>query len=312
MESALARSAGCRTGDGAVALGARVATHSQGRHHCGAGRRNADRCHVGQGAGTNGQRSSSVADGHRVVADTDHRAGCSGVRAVKPRAARRNHDEERRLPPPAAVATSPVPPDQSGYSSVQVRVSSYQLAHKTSASSARRRSDVPDCGSREYIIMRIDCGRQRHRVRAFTFRSISRLAIACAFLGVLFGSAAAQAQAPRFGRRLDMQHRSEGRTGPRLAAGYAMCFRCERNGPTIRLQRHDQAHWRRYWRDARRNTVLGCFCAKQPNRPRHVKRKLRRGQRQRCRRPGSWRQGTDWRIPPHDHAAAVVGRRPSE
>ena len=57
-------------------------------------------------------------------------------------------------------------------------------------------SDVPDCGSREYIIMRIDCGRQRHRVRAFTFRSISRLAIACAFLAVLFGSAAAQARPP--------------------------------------------------------------------------------------------------------------------
>ena len=86
MESALARSAGCRTGDCAVALGALVATHSQGRHHCGAGWRNADGCQVGQGAGTNGQRSSSVAGGQRVVADTDHRAGCSGIRAVKWRA----------------------------------------------------------------------------------------------------------------------------------------------------------------------------------------------------------------------------------
>ena len=111
-------------------------------------------------------------------------------------------------------------------------------------------------------------------------------------------------------RRVDMQHRSEGRTGPWLAAGYAMCFRCERNGTTIRLHRHDQAHWRRYWRDKRGNAVLGCFCTKQPNRPGHAKRKLRRCQRQRCRRPGSGRQGADRRIPPHDNVAAVVGRRP--
>ena len=141
MESALARSAGCRTGDCAVALVAFVATHSQGRHHCGAGWRNADGCHVGQGAGTNGQRSSSVAGGRRVVAYGDHRARCSGIRAVKYRAespdadlipaigksrravrplrrppairARRDgndREEEATTPPPAAAATSPVPP----------------------------------------------------------------------------------------------------------------------------------------------------------------------------------------------------------
>ena len=146
--------------------------------------------------------------------------------------------------------------------------------------------------------MRIDCGRQRHRTRDFTFRSaISRLvcwqgrqcpafawAIACTFLAVLFGDCASTAAVS--GRRVDMQHRSEGRTGPWLAAGYALCFRCERNGTTIRLHRHDQAPWRRYWRDKRGNVILGCFCAKQPNRPRHAKRKLRRCQRQRCRRPG--------------------------
>ena len=87
MESALARSARCRTGDCAVALVAFVATHSQGRHHCGTGWRNADGSHVGQGAGTNGQSSSSVAGGRRVVAYRDHRARCSGIRAVKWRAA---------------------------------------------------------------------------------------------------------------------------------------------------------------------------------------------------------------------------------
>ena len=112
------------------------------------------------------------------------------------------------------------------------------------------------------------------------------------------------------GRRVDMQHRPEGRTGPWLAPGYAMCFRCERNGTTIRLHRHDQAPWRRYRSDPRGKVVLGCFCAKQPNRPRHAKRKLRRCQRQRCRRPRSRRQGVDRRIPAHDNVAAVVGRRP--
>jgi hypothetical protein len=111
-------------------------------------------------------------------------------------------------------------------------------------------------------------------------------------------------------RRIDVQHRSEGRIGPWLAAGHAMCFRCERYGTTIRLHRHDQAPWRRYWRDKRGNVVLGCFCTKQPNRPRHAKRKLRRCQRQRCRRPRSRRQGADRRIPPYDNVAAIVGRRP--
>jgi hypothetical protein len=48
-----------------------------------------------------------------------------------------------------------------------------------------------------------------------------------------------------------------------------MCLRCERNGTTIRLHRHDQAPWRRYWCDKRGNAILGCFCPKQPNRPRH-------------------------------------------
>ena len=112
------------------------------------------------------------------------------------------------------------------------------------------------------------------------------------------------------GRRADMQHRSAGRTGPWIAAGYAVCFRCERNGTTIRLQRHDQAPGRRYRRDKRGNAVLGCFCPKQPNRPRHAERKLRRRQRQHCRRSGFGRQGADRRIPPHHNVAAVVGRRP--
>ena len=192
---------------------------------------------------------------------------------------------------------------------------------------AGRLSAVPDCGFREYIIMQIDCARQRHTARGFAFASISTIsrlgllagaatssirarAMACACLTVLFGAATAQAQAPFRVWRLDMQHRSEGRTGPWLAAGYAMCFRCERNGTTIRLHRHDQAPWRRYRCDKRGNAVLGCFCPKQPNRPRHAKRKLRRRQRQRCFRPGSRRQGTDRWIPPHDNVAAAVGRRP--
>ena len=50
-----------------------------------------------------------------------------------------------------------------------------------------------------------------------------------------------------------------------------MYFRCERNGTTIRLQRHDQTPWRRYRRDKRGNAILGCFCAKQPDRPRHLR-----------------------------------------
>jgi hypothetical protein len=36
---------------------------------------------------------------------------------------------------------------------------------------ADRLSAVPDCGSREYTIMWIDFGRQRHRARGFTFQS---------------------------------------------------------------------------------------------------------------------------------------------
>jgi len=44
--------------------------------------------------------------------------------------------------------------------------------------------------------MRIDCGRQRHRTRDFTYRSISRLVIACTFLAVLSSSATAQARPP--------------------------------------------------------------------------------------------------------------------
>ena len=69
----------------AIALwrGGVVATHSQGRHHGGTGWRNADGCRVGQGTGTNGQRSSSVAGGRRVLADSDHRARCSAIRAIK-------------------------------------------------------------------------------------------------------------------------------------------------------------------------------------------------------------------------------------
>jgi len=65
-----------------VAMVAFVATHSQGRHHRGAGRRHAVGYRVGQGAGTNGQRSSSVAGGRRILADGDHRARCSAIRAV--------------------------------------------------------------------------------------------------------------------------------------------------------------------------------------------------------------------------------------
>ena len=72
---------------------------------------------------------------------------------------------------------------------------------------------APDCGSREYTVMRIDCGRQRHRASGFTSQShsaIGRLgllagaaissirlsAIACGFLAVLVVSATAQAQPP--------------------------------------------------------------------------------------------------------------------
>ena len=93
MEGAVARSAGRRTGDGAVALVALDAADSQGRHHCGAGRRRADRSHMGQGAATNGQRSSPMAGGHRVAADTDRRARCSCARTMKRRAWRRGHLE---------------------------------------------------------------------------------------------------------------------------------------------------------------------------------------------------------------------------
>jgi hypothetical protein len=90
-------------------------------------------------------------------------------------------------------------------------------------------------------------------------------------------------------RRVDMQHRSEGRTGSWLAAGYAMCFRCQRNRTTIRLHRHNQAAWSRCRRHKRRNAVLGGFCAKQPNRQGHAERQLCRCERQRCRGPGSRR-----------------------
>jgi hypothetical protein len=68
------------------------------------------------------------------------------------------------------------------------------------------------CGSREYTIMRVDCGRQ-DTARGFTFRSISTIgrpgllaaaamssirapAIVCVFLAVLLGSAPAQARPP--------------------------------------------------------------------------------------------------------------------
>jgi len=44
--------------------------------------------------------------------------------------------------------------------------------------------------------MRIDCGRQQRSSRGFTFQSVSRLAIACAFLGTLSGAATAQARPP--------------------------------------------------------------------------------------------------------------------
>ena len=52
------------------------------------------------------------------------------------------------------------------------------------------------CGSREHTIMRIYSGRQPQRVRGFTFRSINRLAITCAFLAVLSSAATAQARVP--------------------------------------------------------------------------------------------------------------------
>jgi hypothetical protein len=38
-----------------------------------------------------------------------------------------------------------------------------------------------------------------------------------------------------------------------------MCFRCERNGTTIRLHRHDQAPWRRYWCDKRGKLFWAVF-----------------------------------------------------
>jgi hypothetical protein len=112
------------------------------------------------------------------------------------------------------------------------------------------------------------------------------------------------------GRRTNMQYRSESRIGPWLAAGYAMCFPRERNGTTIYLYRYDKAAWSRCRHHKRGNAILGSFCAKQPNRPRYVKRKLRRCERQRCGGPGFRRQGADRRVPSHDHPAAVIGRRP--
>ena len=481
MESALARSAGCRTGDCAVALVAFVATHSQGRHHCGAGWRNADGCHVGQGAGTNGQRSSSVAGGRRVVAYADHRARCSGIRAVKCRAeppdadlipAIGNEQTRRRAPasppcrrfeppdvtettarkatnpPPAAAATSPVPPANptpATATATTARINNDDLGlhcqvidlevislgdgqwhgirdfrrdsptdrpdagnsndgtrqdireHRTATYCSHEFSPLSECffralqkpqhlsGEVAWLFATLQVIQHLLYRGASNLRS-SKFKSPCRSIGVFirasqgfFLSTRAQdigiiwqvafrrfliavpvstpscgliaddsgtrravslsvrsvisrlvllanqhvripgrsfrrgncASAAAFsGRRIDMQHRSEGRTGPWLAAGYAMCFRCERNGTTIRLQRHDQAPWRRYWRDKRGNAILGCFCAKQPDRPRHAKRKLRRCQRQRCPRPGSGRQGADRRIPPHDNVAAVVGRRP--
>ena len=164
---------------------------------------------------------------------------------------------------------------------------------------------TPSCG-----LIADDSGTRRAVSLSVSPSVVALAAIVCCIPGRSFRRGNCASAAAVSGRRIDMQHRSEGRTGPWLAAGYAMCFRCERNGTTIRLHRHDQAHWRRYRRDKRGNAVLGCFCAKQPNRPRHAKRKLRRCQRQRCPRPGSGRQGADRRIPPHDNVAAVVGRRP--
>lgn len=72
---------------------------------------------------------------------------------------------------------------------------------------------VPDCGSCEYPIMQIDCARQRHAARDFTFQSISAVgrpallagaaissirgrAMVCAFLAVLFAAPSAQARPP--------------------------------------------------------------------------------------------------------------------
>src|SRR5258706_13756402 len=83
MESALAGFARRRTGDCAVALDALDATRSRGRR--GGGNRwwSAGGCYVGQGDGTTGQRSSSVASGRGVLAYTHHRIGCCGIHAVK-------------------------------------------------------------------------------------------------------------------------------------------------------------------------------------------------------------------------------------
>ena len=141
MESALARSARRRTGDCAVALVALVATYSQGRHHRGTGWRNADGCHVGQGAATNGQRSSSVAGGQRVVAYTDHRAGCSGIHAVKWRAeppdadliTATGNDQTRRRAPASPPCRRFEPPD----------VTETTARKKATTPTASRSGDVP-------------------------------------------------------------------------------------------------------------------------------------------------------------------------
>ncbi len=171
---------------------------------------------------------------------------------------------------------------------------------------AGRLSAVPDCGSREYTIMRIDCGTTaahgarfhfpvhlRNHSSGFVGRGgniqHSRARRWYAHVPFLFFSArqAAQARPPFRVGGVDMQHRSEGRTGPWLAAGYAMCFRCERNGTTIRLH---MASIRRLGVDigvTRGGTLFwAVFAPKQPNRPRHAKRKLRRCQRQPLPGPG--------------------------
>ncbi len=204
--------------------------------------------------------------------------------------------------------------DQSGYSSGQVRVFPINSRAKHRHHICQIAFEVPDCGSREYTIMRIDCGRHAAERARFHFpvhrHHQSSVGNHMCIAGRSFQLGNCTSAGAFSSRRIDMQHRSEGRTGPWLAAGYAMCFRCERNGTTRRLTgtiRHLGVDI-----DVTRGgtLVLGCFCAKQPDRPRHATRKLRRSPRQRCRRPGSGRQGADWRIPPHDHVAVVIGRRP--
>jgi hypothetical protein len=157
--------------------------------------------------------------------------------------------------------------------------------------------------------MRIDCGRQQNSACGFTFRLISHLAIACAFLAVLSSAATAQARPPfRVG---GLTCNTDPRVG--LALGSRQDMRCvfvasgtgqqyvytgtiRRLDVDIGVTRGGTLFWAVFARNSQigRGTLRGNYVGVSGN----VAVGL-----------GLGAKGADWRIPPHDHVAAVIGRR---